>query len=334
MNWTFDNYNCFFLLLLLPLLGGMIFYFMRWRGKKKNLFADEHFHAVLFMSKAKYQYVFIVLYFLGFIFLILAFADLITGREEVKTQHKISNVVLLLDVSNSMNAEDVQPSRLQKEKKIVLETLEKMKDERVGIVVFAGNAVSIMPLTTDYEAVKTYIQAMETSMIGQQGTDFLVALKEVSKMYKASSKSGRNVVLISDGEDNEGNDKAAASLAKAQGIKIIAVGIGSDQGAPVPDYMHGQLMGYKINPYGEPVISKRQTQALVEMSNSTGGVYIDGNADKVADQLVNTIEKLKSEIEEVRDSSSAKHAYQWFLGISMLLFFIIYLTNPKRDLNI
>lgn len=96
-----------------------------------------------------------------------------------------------------------------------------MKDERVGIVVFAGNAVSIMPLTTDYAAVETYINSIETSIIGQQGTDFLVAMREAAKMYKTTGKSGRNVVLISDGEDNEGHDKEAAALAKARILRLL-----------------------------------------------------------------------------------------------------------------
>ena len=88
-----------------------------------------------------------------------------------------------------------------------------------------------MPLTTDYAAVETYINSIETSIIGQQGTDFLVAMREAAKMYKTTGKSGRNVVLISDGEDNEGHDKEAAALAKSQNIKITAVGIGTEQGA-------------------------------------------------------------------------------------------------------
>ncbi|HFI4797381.1 TPA: VWA domain-containing protein [Elizabethkingia anophelis] len=335
MDWTFENYNYLFLLLLVPLMWLLIANFMRWREKRRKLFADSNFHTVLFASKSKYKFVFIPLYILAFTFLVLAFADLLGGKEEMKVSHKIANVVLLMDVSNSMNAEDVQPnSRLGREKKIVLETLKKMKDERVGIVVFAGNAVSIMPLTNDYAAVETYINSIETSIIGQQGTDFLVAMREAAKMYKTTGKSGRNVVLISDGEDNEGHDKEAAALAKSQNIKITAVGIGTEQGAPVPDYMYGQLMGYKNTPYGEPVISKRETQALVQMSNGTGGTYIDGNNDSAAAQLVSALDKLKSDTEVTTNSQSSIHYYQWFLGISFILFFIIYLTNPKRDLNI
>ncbi|MEH7890686.1 VWA domain-containing protein [Elizabethkingia meningoseptica] len=334
MDWTFENYNYLFLLLLVPLMWLLIVNFIRWRDKRRQLFADNGFHSVLFAPKSNYRYVFIFLYILGFTFLILAFADLLGGREEMKVKHKISNVVLLMDVSNSMNAEDVDPSRLALEKKIVLETLHKMKDERVGIIVFAGNAVSIMPLTTDYSAVESYINALETSMIGQQGTDFLVAMKEAVKMYKNTGKTGRNVVLISDGEDNEGHNKEAASLAKSQGIRITAIGIGTEQGAPVPDYMYGQLMGYKNTLYGEPVISKRQTQALVQMSNGTGGTYIDGNNENAAIQLTNALGNLKSDTEVTTNSQSSIHYYQWFLGISFVLFFIIYLTNPKRDFNI
>ncbi|KAF5306051.1 hypothetical protein FQR65_LT18607 [Abscondita terminalis] len=137
------------------------------------------------------------------------------------------------------------------------------------------------------EAVKQEIATLNPNELSAGtaiGEGLAVAVNHL-KDSKAKRKSCRNVVLISDGEDNEGHDKEAAALAKSQNIKITAVGIGTEQGAPVPDYMYGQLMGYKNTPYGEPVISKRETQALVQMSNGTGGTYIDGNNDNAAAQL-------------------------------------------------
>lgn len=334
MDWTFENYNYLFLLLLVPLLWFLMSYFLRWRDKKRNLFASKQFQSILFGKKNSYRYVFVPLYLIAFTCLVLAFADLLAGKEELKVNHKISNVVLLMDVSNSMNAEDIEPSRLQREKMIVRETLAKLKDERVGIVVFAGGAVSIMPLTTDYSAVDTYISSLETSVMGHQGTDFLAAMQEAAKMYRTSANSGRNVVLISDGEDNEGHAAEAAALAKKLNISITAIGVGTEQGAPVPEYMYGQLMGYKMDEYGQPISSKRETQALVQMSNGTGGTYIDGNNEKASDQLIDALSKLKSDTEINTSSQASVHYYQWFLGVSLLLFFIIYLTNPKRDFNI
>jgi Ca-activated chloride channel family protein len=120
-------------------------------------------------------------------------------------------------------------------------------------------------------------------------------------------------------------------LAKNQNIKITAVGIGTEQGAPVPDYMYGQLMGYKNTPYGEPVISKRETQALVQMSNGTGGTYIDGNNDNAAAQLISALDKLKSDTEVTTNSQSSIHYYQWFFGDFVYsVFYNIFNKSKKR----
>lgn len=334
MDWSFEDYRYLFLFLLIPLLSFLILHFLKWRNKKRLLFADKGFQDFFFLQNNRYTYVFTILYIAAFVFLFLAFANLISGKEEIEVKQRLSNVVFVMDVSNSMNAEDVAPSRLEREKQIVLKSLKNMSNERVGVVVFAGSAVSIMPLTTDYSAIESYIAGIETSIIGQQGTDFLEAMKQAVRMYYNSSKEGRSVVLISDGEDNEGNVSPAIGLAKSNHVKIISVGIGTEQGAPVPDYTFGQLMGYKQDSFGETVISKRETQALVQMSNDTSGSYIDGNSEKASQEILQALSKIKTSTEVKTNSQSSVYYYQWFLGISLLLFFIIYLTNPKRDFNI
>src|SRR5690606_2169675 len=121
---------------------------------------------------------------------------------------------------------------------------------------------SIMPLTTDFTAAEAYIGAVETNIVKIQGTDFLRGLTAVAEKFKNISKGSRKVVLLSDGEDNEGNEKAAIKLAKREGISVITVGIGSEEGAPIPEYVFGQLMGYKTDLNGETVISKRQKNSL------------------------------------------------------------------------
>jgi Ca-activated chloride channel family protein len=148
-----------------------------------------------------------------------------------------------------------------------------MKNDKVGIVIFAGQAMSIMPLTTDYNSAETYIGGIETNSMQIQGTDFLKGMQAAAEKFKNVSKGSRKVILLSDGEDNEGNDNAAIRLANKEGITITSVGIGTDEGAPVPEYSFGQLMGYKTDINGRTVISKRQTEALKKMAGSTGGIY-------------------------------------------------------------
>lgn len=335
MDWYLGSNWYLLLLLLLPLLGLFLINYIRWKKRKRDLFAEAQFQPILFDKISGFTKIFPVLYFIAFLFLIFAIIDLLGGKQEIKSEQKVNNVMFLLDVSNSMNAQDIQPSRLDEAKNIIANSLQKMTNDRVGIVVFGGDAYSVMPLTTDYSAAQTYISGIETSVMPSQGTDFLKGMQMVVKKFGSIPKGARKVVLISDGEDNEGNESAAINLAKKEGISVTTIGIGTEEGAPVPEYFYGQLMGYKIDSNGETVMTKLQTKALHNLASSTGGGYIDGNQlDATVESLISTLKKNTSSGSTFVSSQSSEHYYQYFLGVSIFFFMIIYLFNPKRDLNI
>ncbi|MBB4806013.1 Ca-activated chloride channel family protein [Chryseobacterium defluvii] len=335
MDWYLGNYWYLLLLLLLPLLASFLIRFLKWKKKKKEIFAEGNFHENLFEKKSGFTKFFPALYLLGTLFLIFSIIDLLKGSEEIKSSQRLNNVIFMLDVSNSMNAEDMEPSRLVQAKNLMIHTMQKMKNDKIGIVIFAGEAVSIMPLTTDYNSAETYISGIETNSMQIQGTDFLKGMQAAAEKFKNVSKGSRKVILLSDGEDNEGNDDAAVRLANKEGISVTSVGIGSDEGAPVPEYEFGQLMGYKTDMNGQTVISKRQTTALKKIAESTDGAYIDGNNISVApDQIIDAVNKRFSSTETLVKSQNANHYYQYFLAVSLLFFFLIYIFNPKRDFNV
>ena len=335
MNWTFGNYWYLLLLLLLPLLGIIMVQYLRWKNRKKNAFAEARFQDDIFEKRSKFSRVLPLLYLLATTFLILSIVDILNGSEEVKSKQKMNNVIFLVDVSNSMNAQDVEPNRLDEAKNIIINTMSKMRNDKVGIVVFAGEASSIMPLTTDFTAAEAYIGAVETSIVKMQGTDFLKGLTTVAEKFKNVSKGSRKVVLLSDGEDNEGNEKAAIKLAKREGISVVTVGIGSEEGAPIPEYVFGQLMGYKTDINGETVISKRQKNSLINIASETGGSYIDGNnLDSSTSQIIDAMSKNVGSSETFVKSQNAIHYYQYFLAVSLFFFLIIFLFNPKKEFNI
>lgn len=335
MDLSFGNYIYLLLLLVVPAIGFLLVSFLRWRRLRKDRFAEHQFQKALFAKTGVFSSVLPYLYSIAFLFLIFSIIDLLAGREQVKTQQKMSNVIFLLDVSNSMNAEDIQPNRLDEAKNIMINVLPKLANDRVGVVVFAGQSSSIMPLTTDFTAAENYINGIETSVLQVQGTDFLKAMQAAVKKFKDIPKGTRQVVMLSDGEDNEGNEKAAIRLAKQEGISITTVGVGTEQGAPVPEYFYGQLMGYKTDRNGETVSSKRQTGALKDMAESTGGAYINGNdMQQAVQQVADVVRNSKGSSSITIDSQNAVHYYQYFLGIAIFLFFVIYLFNPKKDLNL
>lgn len=335
MNLSLGNYWYLLLLLLLPLLGIIMTAYFKWKSHKKDQFAEARFQPELFEKKTRFSKVLPLLYLLATLFLILSIVDVLSGTEEVKTKQKINNVIFLLDVSSSMNAQDVEPNRLDEAKNIIINTMSKMQNDKVGIVVFAGEATSIMPLTTDFSAVETYIGGIETNIVKKQGTDFLIGMETVAEKFKDLPKGSRKVVILSDGEDNEGNEKSAIKLSKKEGIAAITVGIGSEEGAPIPEYVFGQLMGYKTDLNGQTVISKRQDQALQNIASETGGSYVDGNnLENATTQIVDALQKTSTSSESVVKSQNAVHYYQYFLAVSILLFLLIFLFNPKKEFNI
>lgn len=335
MNWSLSNYWYLLFLLVVPILGIIIVRYIRWQNAKKSVFANERFHSALFEKSKRFTKVIPLLYLLAFTFLIFSIVDLLSGSERVKTQQKMNNILFVLDVSNSMNAEDVEPNRLILAKNIVLQSIKNLKNDRVGMVVFAGDARSIMPLTNDYSVIETYIGGIETSIIQKQGTDFLLALQEAEKKFKTIPKNARQIVLISDGEDNEENEKKALELAQKEGIRITTVGVGTEEGTPIPEYIYGQLMGYKMNYNGETVISKLQTDALKKLANGTKGNYIKGdNIKNASAEIVKSINAQMGSTEVTVDSQNAIHYYQYFLAVSLFLFLIIFIFNPKKDFNI
>ena len=335
MNWTLGNNWYLLLLLLLPLLGIVMVAYLKWKNQRKSIFAEAKFQDELFEKKSGFSKVMPVLYLIATLFLVLAIVDLLSGSEEVKSKQKMNNVIFLLDVSNSMNAQDVEPNRLDEAKNIIINTMGKMKNDKVGIVVFAGEARSIMPLTTDFQTAETYLGGVETSIVKIQGTDYLRAMQTVVDKFRNIPKGARQVVLLSDGEDNEGNEKPASKLAAKEGISVVTVGIGSEEGAPIPEYVFGQLMGYKTDMNGQTVISKRENLALKNIADQTKGSYVDGNnLENATTQIIDGLSKSASSTESMVKSNNAIHYYQYFLGVSIFFFMLIFLLNPKRDFNI
>ncbi|UQB69041.1 VWA domain-containing protein [Epilithonimonas zeae] len=335
MNWYLGNYWYLFLLLLLPVIGYFIIHYIRWKNRKRDLFAEGRFQDVLFEKTSWFAKLFPLLYLLGFLFLIFSIIDLLAGKEEISVKQNVSSTIFVLDVSNSMNAQDVQPSRLEEAKNIIINSLQKLTNDRVGIIVFAGDSYSVMPLSSDYSAAENYLLGIETSVVQNQGTDFLKPIQIAAQKFKNITKGSRNIVLISDGEDNEGHEDEAINLAKKEGIKVTTIGVGTEEGAPIPEYYFGQLMGYKSDIYGETVVSKLQTKALHNIASSTGGNYLDGNnLDHTITNLLSELHKSTNSTSTTISSQSAVHYYQYFLAVSVFFFFLIFLFNPKRDFNL
>jgi len=338
MNWEFGNYRYFGLLLVLLMAVYLLWDFSKWRKKKQDFFAESRFQKYIFGENSRFSGVLVLCYVMSFLLLILSFVDIVKNEKtEMSVEKASSDVIFLVDVSNSMNSNDIEPSRLEQAKLILNKTLNQLREERVGIVVFAGEARTMMPLTTDYSSVDIYLENLSSDLIKRQGTDFLLAMEETEKKLKKGTLGLKKVILISDGEDNEENHDAAVNLAQKNNIAVTSVGIGTEEGGAIPELQFNLYQDYKKDEDGNTVITKRETQALKTISEKTGGVYIDGNSvERAVNEIIKDIKSSQKDGGKASKISilNKEHYYQWFLVGALVLLFLIYFLNPRRDLNI
>ncbi len=246
-----------------------------------------------------------------------------------KINRKGTDLMIALDVSKSMLAQDIKPSRLERAKQLISTIIDNSSDDKIGLVVFAGRAYLQMPLTVDHEAAKMYLASASPDDVPTQGTVISDALKMCDAAFNPKEKTFKSVLLISDGEDHD-NDaiKEAKDLGK-EGIMVNTIGIGSPQGAPILDPSTGQ---YKKDDKGETVISKLNEKELSEIAKAGNGIYqLYTNTDAVASNIKHQLANIGTET-STSDSLyiSFKQYFQYFLGAALLLLLIEFFMSEKK----
>lgn len=264
--------------------------------------------------------------FFKWFFFLLALALLIVslaspryGVALEKGKRKGRDIFFVVDVSKSMNAGDLKPSRLAVTKQMVYDLLLQLKNDRVGIIVFAGDAFIQCPLTTDYEAVAMFMDGIDTDMTSAAGTDLGRALGLASQSFQENSGGYRTVVVFSDGEDFGGNVDSAIRKLKENGVLVFTVGVGSIAGAPVPEIgPDGEVGGYKQDANGETIISRLNVKALGEIAKKTGGGFFHASDTRTAMGLASKLEKLSRRKLEEKGIVRLRDRYQLPLAGSVL----------------
>jgi Ca-activated chloride channel family protein len=232
------------------------------------------------------------------------------------------DVVFALDVSKSMLAEDIAPNRLEKSKQIISKIIDKLGSDRVGIIIYAGNAYPLLPITTDHGAAKMFLQSANPDLVSSQGTAINDALDLAKTYYNNDDQTNRFLIIISDGEDHQEETKQIAQNISNDGIKVYTIGVGTEKGAPIPMKINGSLIGYKKYK-GETVLTKRNPILLKGVADAASGVYIDGNlTDKPVKAIEDIIGNAQKTAFETKQFSDYKDQFQWFLGIGILFLLI------------
>jgi Ca-activated chloride channel family protein len=320
-------------LIFIPLLLLLFLGLMRWKKDRIKKIGDEKLVKELISGYAPRRFTFrFILFLLALTLVILGAANLQGPGKMEKISRKGVDVIIALDVSRSMLANDIKPNRLERAKQLINRLMQRMENDRIGLVLFAGKAYMQMPLTSDHGAAKMYIQNAGPDAVPTQGTVISDALKMAHSGFNNKDRKYKSIVLISDGEDHDPEAlHYTAALAK-DGIMVNTVGIGSVQGVPLFDENTRQL---RRDREGNAIVSKLNEEELKQLAVQTKGVYIHLNdAEDAADQLV----KQLSTISETSVSDSAfmsyKNYFQWFLGAALLLLLTEFFISEKRKLQL
>ena len=313
----------------LPILLALLWLLLQWKKKTAARMGDpalislliDSFSSVRFLVKA-------ILVLLAFIIIVLGAANLQKPGSMENVQRKGVDVMLVLDVSKSMLARDIKPSRLEKAKQFLLRLTDQLENDRVGLILFAGRAYLQMPLTSDHGAARMYIENASPDAVPTQGTVFGEALSMAKMAFNSKERKYKSIVLVSDGEDH---DPEAAKVAKelaANGVMINTVGIGSPDGSPIEDPATGEL---KKDAEGHTVISKLNEAELQGLANATNGQYI--RLDNVDDALITMTQQLdNAEKKAMTDAEfiDYKNYFQWFLAAAFVLLLTEFFLSERR----
>ncbi len=328
----FGNLAYLYLLWIVPAMIMLAIYSFRKKAHSMRIFCGPDLAPRLTDHLSRRQPIIkTILLILGVLAIIVALLQPRWGFHWEEITRKGVDIIVALDVSESMRAQDVSPNRLERAKREITDLLEVLKGDRVGLVAFAGVSFLQCPLTLDYGAFKIFLDYLDTDLIPVQGTALAEAIKTALKAFVPGRRASRVLILITDGEDHEGNAEAAAEEAKANGVTIFTVGIGSEAGAPIP--LQDGSGGFKKDREGNVVLTKLDETILQKIALATGGRYIrsiTGHMDLrqvYEDQIAG-----KMEATELATTMTRKweERFQWFLAIGIVAFLLEGLLPEKK----
>ncbi|MBO4466807.1 MAG: VWA domain-containing protein [Bacteroidales bacterium] len=323
----FGDWKFLYLLLLVPvfLIGYGVLRALRNRRVKK--FGDLALVEQLMPSRSRSKgWVRAVLFSLAFAFFVTGLARPRTGARLAERKTRGAEIIVALDVSNSMLARDYSPNRLERAKLSIARLTDKLQDDRIGLVIFAGTSFVQLPVTTDYVSAKMFLNSIDTGSIPVQGTAIGDAINLSIKSFSAQSEKSRVIIVISDGENHEDDAVGAAKQAAEMGIKVYTIGVGSAEGQPIP--MDGDLMKDKD---GNIVVTKLNEQMLRDIARAGGGAYIHAGGEEFGlNPIIQDIRRMEDEEFGSVVFEEYDEQYMYFFGAALLLFVIEMLIGERK----
>jgi len=322
----FSSKTYLFALLFLPVIIIIVLYLFREYQRRLEEFADKKMHGFLIDQKIvklrKYEN-------LNFIFifslLIITLSGPQFGSKLVEVKKKSVDVIIAIDCSKSMLAEDILPNRITKSKELFGILLEQLKENRIGVIAFSGIAFTQCPLTFDYKSAQILLELINTDLIPYPGTAIGDAIRLAIKSFgkEKVSTTSKVLILLTDGEDHKSNPIDAAKEAKEYGIKIYTIGVGNPQGEPIPIRdSSGNVVDYKKNKKGEVVLTKLNEQLLQEIAEITDGKYFRfnyGSDLSIVEEIYSDISRMNKQISKSELHNLYEHRFQYPLALVIIL---------------
>lgn len=319
--FRFENPVYLYALAIIPLLAILYYYSNYRRRRRLKKYGDPALLKELMIDVSAWRpQVKVWLLLLALASLIIASARPQFGTKIDTTERNGIEAIIAIDVSNSMLANDVRPSRLDKAKMLVSNMVDEMKDDKIGLIVYAGQAFVQLPITNDYVSAKMFLDGIDPSMISVQGTDIATAIDLSMKSFTQKKDISRAIFLITDGEDNEGGAVEAAKEAAKRGIRVYVLGVGSPDGAHIPIPGTAQ---YFIDDAGNPVVSRLSEEMCRQIAHAGNGAYIYvDNSSSAQKELSRYVDKLAKAKLESQIYSEFDEQYQGFLILALLFLFL------------
>jgi Ca-activated chloride channel homolog len=331
-SFRFAHPEYFYLLLVIPVFSFLFIISRINRRRSLRLFGDHELVAQLMPSVSTARPIIkFIIWMLALTFITTALAQPQFGSKLLTSKRKGVELIIALDVSNSMMAEDIKPNRLERAKRAIAKLTERLRDDKLGLIVFAGQAYVQLPITTDYVSAKLFLDAINTSIVPVQGTAIGAAIDMSRKSFTPDFKGSKAIIVITDGENHEDDAVGSAKSARKDNIVVHTVGMGLPQGVPIPVGGEGSRDFLK-DKSNNVVITKLDEKMLTEIANAGGGSYIRANNTEVGlNNLFNEIEKMEKTTMDSREYSEYDEQFPLFLSIAFALILLDFMVLDRKN---
>ncbi len=330
--FRFENIEILYYLMVVPLMILMIIWLNSKSKRRIHLQIDSKLLSKISDERSKSKTRLKLYLKLAAISLcIIAYAGILSGAKLEQVKREGIDLLIALDVSNSMLAEDIKPNRLERSKLFISKLIEKSKGNRIGLIVFAGQAYTHLPITDDYSAARMYLSSINVDMVNKQGTDISSAIEQAENTFTDTLKKYQALVIITDGEDHDEVAINAAKDAVEKGMIIHTIGVGSEKAVPVPMYQNDKLMGFKSDRNGNTVMTQLNESILQEIAKVGNGIYGRlGSGDEALTDLIKELDAMESRTFDSQVYTSYENRFQYLVGLAFLLLILdLFITERK-----